>query len=515
MGRKGQSMFVERIQILHEDYIRLTERFKALWTFHQFLRGVYKTFFSSEPGYALDFNALYDQVKAIAADINVASPDATGPRLKQLHANLDGVAAILREVDRKVSPSFVRRFFEKVRPEDEKIAFYLLRFYFSQPDVDDDVVDKVDFLATVAATGRPDPEAAATRPRTAIRKFFDTVTSTAVWPRIEDGMTPAIVHAFDELAGDVERAREFEELLTERLLANVRTMKHRVGSGLSNPEILTAVAWCNLTTRSVFQRLYQKEERRLDDATGRITSLERELAAGEQGQPEPEEFRRFRESRIRFDRQTSERNLRAQQVLDLKQSIGQVLEKFDISGLEATDIEDALEAVEEADPDSGDAAFWKSTLHRVLAAVELYDDGVGPLKTNLTGLSHLRLETWELAAARKTVAAGGAPTSEADEVLLRATSLRVQAEQETEDMRQAAQGGSTVPDLKGARATLARAARLDQDLAELVEKAYGSNSPDEARWYTRTRFRLVRATADLWLMLDNAQGERRSSRPSK
>src|SRR5215470_16178972 len=184
-------MFVERIQVLHEDYIRLTERFKALWTFHQFLRGVYKTFFSSEPGYSLDFNALYDQVKAIAADINVASPDATAPRLKQLHGNLDSVAMILREVDRKVSPSFVRRFFEKVRPEDEKIAFYLLRFYFSQPDVDDDVVDKVDFLATVAATGRPDPEASATKPRTQIRKFFDTVTSTSVWPRIEDGMTPA------------------------------------------------------------------------------------------------------------------------------------------------------------------------------------------------------------------------------------------------------------------------------------------------------------------------------------
>lgn len=36
-----EPMFVERVQLLHEDYIRLTERFKALWTFHQFLRGVF------------------------------------------------------------------------------------------------------------------------------------------------------------------------------------------------------------------------------------------------------------------------------------------------------------------------------------------------------------------------------------------------------------------------------------------------------------------------------------------
>ena len=82
-------MFVERIQVLHEDYIRLTERFKALWTFHQFLRGVYKTFFSSEPGYSLDFNALYDQVKSIAADIN----DLDGLKAEAIAARQDGFLA--------------------------------------------------------------------------------------------------------------------------------------------------------------------------------------------------------------------------------------------------------------------------------------------------------------------------------------------------------------------------------------------------------------------------------------
>jgi hypothetical protein len=56
---RNKTMSVERIQLLHEDYIRLTERFKALWTFHQFLRGVQKTFFASEPSYALDFSKLY------------------------------------------------------------------------------------------------------------------------------------------------------------------------------------------------------------------------------------------------------------------------------------------------------------------------------------------------------------------------------------------------------------------------------------------------------------------------
>ena len=498
-------MSVERIQLLHEDYIRLTERFKALWTFHQFLRGVYKTFFSTEPGYSIDFNALYEEVRAIAGQINTGSPETVEPVIRDLYPRLDAVSAQLRDVDRKISPSFVRRFFEKVRPQDEKIAFYLLRFYFSQPEVDEDVIDKVDFLATVAATGRSDPESGATRPRGQIKKLFEALTSASIWPRLDTAMTPAVVRAFDELATDVAAAREFEELLTQRLLENVRTMKRRVSHGLSHPEILTAVAWCNLTTRSVFHRLYEKEERRLDDMTGRITDLERELSRGGDDAP-PDEFRRFRDSRIRFDRQAMDRNLRAEHVVELKRAIGDVLQKFDISGLAADDIDDALELVEETEAEGkDDDAFWTSCLDRINAAVELYDDGVGPLRTNVTGLAHLKLEPWELAAARRAVSSG-LPASEVDRLLLRAAGLRVKAEAEAELLRTQTQE-SPAPDLvRGAKATLARAPQIDKQLTLLVE-SIESGSRQEIRWWTRSRFRLVRATSDLWLRLDAAQAK--------
>ncbi len=494
-------MSVEKIQLLHEDYIRLTERFKALWTFHQFVRGVYKTFFSADPGYSLDFTGLYDEVKAIAAKINTGSPENVDPLLRELNLRLDSVARQLRDVDRKVSPSFVRRFFEKVRPQDEKIAFYLLRFYFSQPDVDEDVIDKVDFLATVAATGQADPGASASKPRAQIRKFFENLTSASVWPRMDSAMTPAIVRAFDELATDVSSAHEFEELLNQRLLENVRTMKRRVASGLSNPEILTAVAWCNLTSRSVFHRLYEREERRLDEATGRITDLERELTrGGGEGAP-PEEFRRFRDSRIRFDRQTMDRNLRASHVVELKLAIGDVLTKFDISGLAAEDIDEALELVEEVEPEGSDENFWRPCLDRILAAVELYDDGVGPLRTNIAGLEHLKLEAWELGASRRAVTQG-APASAQDRTILRAAALRIKAEMESEALRSEESGPPAGELVKSSRATLARAPQVDHALQSLVDEIHGG---PEVRWWTRTRFRLLRSTAELWLHLDAAE----------
>ena len=112
-------MSVERIQLLHEDYIRLTERFKALWTFHQFLRGVQKTFFASEPSYALDFGRLYDDVRAVAGTIDTTSPEKVAPRLRELSERLDAFARKLREADRHISPSYVRRFFEKASSRSE------------------------------------------------------------------------------------------------------------------------------------------------------------------------------------------------------------------------------------------------------------------------------------------------------------------------------------------------------------------------------------------------------------
>jgi hypothetical protein len=503
-------MSVERIQLLHEDYIRLTERFKALWTFHQFLRGVQKTFFATEPTYALDFGKLYDDVRAVAGAIDTTSPEKVAPRIRELAERLDAFSRKLREADRHISPSYVRRFFEKVQPQDEKIAFHLLRFYFSQPEVDEDVVDKVDFLATVVASG--DRRGEDERPRPDVRKFFESATATSVWPRLEATAAPTIVRAFEELAADMARAQEFEDLVTARLLNNVRTLKRRVASGLSNPEVLAAVASCNLRTRSVFHRLYELEEQRLEEATDRIADLEKELTRGGLEVPTAEEFRKFHDSRQRYERQAKESNVKALQVVELKEAIGQVLGRFELAGLAAEDIDEALELVEEVEADATDDGFWKPYLDRVLGAVELYDDGAGALRTDIAGLENLRLETWELKAARRTVAAGGEPATERDRTLLKAVALRMKAEEETETLRGGAPSAPSTETLRAAKATLARAHALDAALSSVIDEAEAVSSSEEIRAWSRTRFRLLRATSDLWLMHDSPKSDRRDSR---
>jgi hypothetical protein len=409
----------------------------------------------------------------------------------------------LREADRHISPSYIRRFFEKVRPQDGKIAFHLLRFYFSQTDLDEDVIDKVDFLATVLARGPEAGDASPSRPRPDARRLFESVTAGSAWPSLDPANAPAIVRAFDELGSDMARAQEFEDLVKERLLHNVRILKRSVAGGLANPEVLTAVASCNLRTRSVFGRLYEREERRLEQAAGRIQDLENELARGGLDTPPAEEFHHFRETRDRFERQSRESNLKATQVVELKEAIGEVLGRFELVGLAAEDIDEALEQVEEAGANGNGGEFWRPHLDLILGAVELYDDGSGPLRAEIPGLEHLRLEAWELRAARRAVADGGEIRSERDRLLLRAVALRMKAEEESAMLR--SEGDGLSPEgVRDARATLARLPALDAALSTAVDRAEAEGSSSEARAWARTRHRLLRATSDLWLVQDSS-----------
>ncbi len=501
-------MIVERIQLLHEDYIRLTERFKTLWTFQQFLRGMNKTFLSGEPETTEDFSALYEEIRSLGGELNPHSSAQTAPRLTELFVKLDSITSELREVDRNVSTSFVRRFFERVRPQDDKTAFQLLRFYFFQPDVDLDVIDKVNFLATVAAAGSSDPASSAARPRTELTRLFDSVTSASVWQRPSDQEASAVAYVVDEVAAKVARAQTFEELMSRGLLDEFRSVKRKIGASLVHPEVLAAVACGNLAARAAFYRLYRSEERLLHEATGRIEELERGLRRGAgEDVPLPEEIRRFRETREQFERRTLESNVRATDVVRLKTAIGQVLEKFDLKVFEG---EEASEPLEEAEAESDDESFWKPLVDRILAVVEIHDDGRGALRTDMDGLVQLRLEPWELKGARRVVASMSEPKNDQERTLLKAVALRWKAEQETELLRTTADEPRPLETLRRARASIAHAPELDRKITHIIGVANDGGLSEQARAWTRTRFRLLRAIADLWLMQDQPRSDRRS-----
>ena len=490
-------MAVTEIEDLHGAYLRLTERFKSLWTFHQFLKGVHQTFLGDVPSYSIDFNAIYDRLRDVSADVTSVTPsESVRDRIDRIDTELALAERTLRLSDRALSPSLVRRFFHKIRPQDPKIVYHLMRFYLAQPDLDGDTADKIDFLATLAATGA-DGSADVPRDRDDAVRTFEAIASSCSWAKVSEEEVSALVGAMDELAADVARARSFEDLVRDKRIENIRTIKRRLGVAIADPRILASIGIANVRTRSVFRRFFAEEQRRIDEATERIEHLEREIAnAG----PLPDEFVRFRSSREEFARLRDEANVRAGDVLAMKHRIADVLGRFDLHALDTEEIDDALELDEirihgprlpEETPEALTQAVAK-----VLAAVEMGD---GSLKE----IAHLALESWEVRAAKRAITGNGQPISDRDGIILEGAALRVRADEEAGQWIRAKKMGRALVPLKSeAQETLRLAADTDRKFSQLIGEVGEESLPEEMKALIRSRYRLLNSYTNLWLLHD-------------
>ncbi|HKF43142.1 MAG TPA: hypothetical protein VKG01_08585 [Thermoanaerobaculia bacterium] len=470
------------------DYIRRAERFKALSTFEQFLSGIRRGFLPTQGGLDSDLAQLHNEVKR--------APSLSREALAALDAKLDAAAARLRAADIPMSPSLTRLYFEKVRPTDGRIPFYLLRFYLWQPEADDEnLLDKVDYLATVVAAGTPDPSSAGTRSREEARRIFDRLLADSSWPQIDGEAAPQLARAFDEVAAQIATAREFEELAGEGRIESLRNLKRQLSRGVRHPEILTAAAMCNLTARAVFRRLYEKEERGLRELARRIDDLERRLPRREAD--EAVLLQRFRESRNELERQALEGTVRWRQLVEVQRAAADALKL--LTGAEPEGAPAAAMAdLGEVPLDETRDAFWGPCLKRILSAVESGD----PVKSvqGWRALEECRLDDWETEAARRAIARK--TLTRPERIVLFAAALRVKAEAEMDAARKSPVGGVPPDLMREARATLSHASELDRTFAGFAV-IQGDDASEEVRRWTRTRLRLLHATSGLWLALDS------------
>src|SRR5688572_9571390 len=104
---------------LQSRYTRISDRFKATWTSHQFVSGVYAHFLDEPLPYDIEFVRLYESIKVIGRTLSGTWPAASSAALDDLDDSLGRAAKQILEADAKISPSMLRRFFERLkRPED-------------------------------------------------------------------------------------------------------------------------------------------------------------------------------------------------------------------------------------------------------------------------------------------------------------------------------------------------------------------------------------------------------------
>ncbi len=527
------------LKTLHDAYTRLTEKFKTFWTFHQFLQGVHKTFFGDAPAYQIDFQGLYDQIKSVTTILNVQPPPVVMDQINQLDGRLDVVYRALSADDEKIAASWVRRFFEKVRTEDEKLLLAILRFYFHSRQVSPEAIDKMDFLVTLVGARRSlDDGRYLPRFPQELNKLFAGLLGLVRRSPAPAAELTAAVKALGLIRQDIDGCDRFEDLTEKKILDSLRTVKHRLGPAYYDTNVLSAILEANLAAKNRFQTLYRNEEKRIFESSQQLLDIERELSR----RPEvadadlQEEFRRFRQFKEEFDKNRNEGEIRHGQVTRLAEAIDQLMARLDGTGdaagevlpevLPVIDEEELSEAREtisgffpgrdavaaSPEPSRQERAlpsFVKEGLlaeyaSKILYSIDMLRGGAGSGQAAYgASLSRFRLEPWEVRSARRIQAEEPDSSTENpayDSLYVEGAALRLMVDDIATRLKAPSGDPAEAGDLDKAGECLGRAQDLDRRFRQALEATGPEGLPERLNELTRSRFRLLRAFSGLWLL---------------
>ena len=514
-------MSVAEIGLLHGRYVRLSDRFKSLWTYHQFASGVFKNLIPLPLPYKIDFQSAYDRIKAVSETLNASQVNEAAGAVGLCELALDRAASQLLRADEQVSPSILRRFFEKLKRQDENVIFFLIKFYFYLDALDGDWRDKLDYLFTrIGEDFVPDRNQYTSRDSLEFRERVISLVSLLRPIDAPHEEVIRLIRAVRSIRDDIQAARAFEELTERNLLKNSRLFKHRLGHLYFHPDILMAIVELNVATKNKFFKLYTDEEHRIvDDAQKLIDhspAIERNF-----GYTNPElreEIARFREFKQRFDESRASSNLKHDVITHLKQSLGKVLAQLD-RGLGADEDEatadlpssffDDAQQVNNISRRFPSDPHLHSYLIRIACSIDIAAPEIMPEEIAVfPNIQELRLEPWEIAAYQKLFERRAAEADEDNDDLwllyMRAAALRIKVDEEA-TLLAASIGAGISPEaelLAKAKESLDFGKELDEQFNDFLHEAVYYSNPKILHQLYRSRFRLLRGFSGLWLIYD-------------
>jgi len=494
---------------LEARYERISDRLKATWTSHQFVAGAYRHFLASPLPYEVDFTRIYDRTRELAATMDSGKLVATIAAVSDLEEALDRVTRDLLLADDFISPSLLRRFFEKLKRQEDTIIEYLIKFYLYADAVEADRRDKLDFLFTrLGEDFHPLLGEFALRESLELRQnLFHLVSILRVAPAPREEVV-RLIRAVRSMRDDIASAVKFDDLSERNLLKDARTFKHRVGDLFFDPDVLLAIVELNVASKNRFLRLYRGEEQRIVEDSAKLMehgdAIERNF--GDANPALIEEIARFREFKERFDTLRAQSNIKHDVVAHLKSSMNNILAQLD-RGLD----------VEEETPPEPPTHFFDDARHadhvtsrfgRGEPLLEYLVRIGAAIDSGKEQAAQLRLEPWELAAYEKLFGRREPESEEDNEELwilhVRAAALRIKVDEEATIMATAI-AASVHPEpllLARAKQSLDLAKELDALFADLLQEAVYYTNRQILHQLYRSRFRLLRGFSGLWLIYD-------------
>lgn len=513
-------MSVAEIGVLHGRYVRLTDRFKSVWTYHQFASAVFKNFLHAPLPYTVDFQSTYDRIKGVSAMLNMAQARDAAANIDLCDLALERASGPLLQVDDQITTSILRRFFEKLKKQDETIVQNLIKFYLYADAAEGDRLDKLDFLFTrIGEDFMAERGEYWSRESLEFRERIIALVSLMRGTETPQEEVVRLIKAIRALRDQIQAAEHFEELTDRNLLKNARQFKHRLGDFYFHPDILLAIVELNVATKNKFLRLYHEDEKRIVEDSQRLlehgAALERNF-----GDTNPEllqEIARFRSAKEQFDRSRASSNVKHDTITHLKQSMTNILSQLD-RGLGFDEVDTTADLppaffteAEQADRITG--RFGNDLLMPYLMRIAGVTDSIDPLlmpeeAAQMPAPRELRLEPWEIAAYQKVFdrrpSEGEDDSEELWMLFIRAAALRMKIDEEATMLAASRAAGVSAENelLTKAKGSLDCAKELDEDFNTLLHEAvYYTNARILHQLY-RSRFRLLRGFSGLWLIYD-------------
>ncbi len=520
---------------LNQLHVRVSDRARSQWTFYQFLQAVFKHLAGTECPAELDFQALFARLREVAEQLGHADASRATRALGEIEKILDRQAEELFAADREVSPSLLRRFFDRLRRQDEKVLQAVIKFYLQAPQINEDILDKLDVLLTRLAEIPREDGGSHVRERHEIERLVQPLLATRPIQAPPEAELHELAHTLAEVRSEVSSAPELSALLASNALDRFRTLKRRLGDSLLDPRILPAIVETTVTIKNRFKELWEDEEPQLLDDTNRVMELRRHFLA----HPEiltaelREALEGFSSLHKRFNQARKDDNLRREDILELRRTLTTILEHHDAAQRRAAQIarqhaEDTKVIVpgtpaaapagppppiaEGSAPHVPADPLLGEYFSKIIYALELVGaDRPAAELVHARELATLHLEPWEIESClhvsrRRDIA--NSLDDQRHQLFFQAAALRIRLDEEAREViRLDRRGSEKLHDiLDRATQSLQRAAELDRRFQWFIEDALYRGDTEHLEKLYRSRFRLLRAYSGVWLIHNERGG---------
>ena len=536
-------------------YTILSDRFRSLWTFYQFLGGVLNHLGEGPIPYTYDFQALHSRLKDLVHKIGVESTADATPELDQLERELDRIQSDLAKIENEFPPSVMRKFFDHIKRQDEKVLCALLKFYLLSRYFEQDTLDKLDILFTRLAETPTDDGRVTARNRDELMLTFGRLGEFTELPPLPPAEAAALGDAVGAVRRELESIDDYQTLVSSEVYERYRKLKQRLGKTALHPSMLIEITTTNIVAKNRFKDLFEAEESKVVENTNRIYEIERYLdrhpeLASERLKRQIEDFRHIR---IRYESSLRKENVKRDDINEMTRAMHVVLAQFDpssklsssptditagipISGLEApvsagdtgngptTPPDNPEQLVEKAA--GGDRPqetaltdmlpsdpLLNESLHKIMFALEMVVwDRLPTQVADAPEIRNLNLEPWEVAIYRK-LAEGkderGSAKWELDRFFLTSAALRLKMEEEHNEITRLE--SASTPDrlfevLERSAQSLERARDMERRFQWFVDDMVFRGETHELESLYRSRYRFLHAYSGLWLAHQQSGG---------